>query len=378
MPALIRAAYRTVIPTLYVGLLSCFLTGCAEVQMGYNVLSYDNAIADTANQLLLLNAVRASQHYPRSFSSVGALTAGPPLSGGLASALNFSALAGLQTYSVNPTAQVNGGYSQFNLGNLNANKFMVAIRKRVAAEITKSFRDNPSWPEQLLDLIYFQYFIPSEPIVRLVDSVRKSKCSPTIVPGSYCEKIDEQISEFSSRCGSDHFIDINVRIRDFRRDPKMYYNTAANYCHYARFRIFLEEVRMADLRICTPKITSACVIATERSALDMIGYLGELIAAQNYIEDPFVPLVLFGRSIGTTFVYVDIPLFVVVRGEPLGSAAVVVQHDGMRYYIPRPDFGSPTEARSLQTLELVLQTVQAATSADDLPKPVPSVAVIKP
>jgi hypothetical protein len=122
MPALIRAAYRTVIPTLYVGLLSCFLTGCAEVQMGYNVLSYDNAIADTANQLLLLNAVRASQHYPRSFSSVGALTAGPPLSGGLASALNFSALAGLQTYSVNPTAQVNGGYSQFNLGNLNANK----------------------------------------------------------------------------------------------------------------------------------------------------------------------------------------------------------------------------------------------------------------
>jgi hypothetical protein len=196
-------------------------------------------------------------------------------------------------------------------------------------------------------------------------------------PESYCGKVAEQIAEFSSRCHSDHFIDVDRRMRDFRSDTKMYYNTAVNYCHYARFRIFLEEVTLAGLPICPPKPGPQCIEAKERSALDMIGYLGQLIAAQNYIEEPFEPRMLVGHSIGPDFEFVDVPLFVVERGEPLGGAAVSVRHDGATYYIPRPSFGSRLEARSLQTLELVLQTVQAATSPDDLPKPVPSVSVIK-
>jgi hypothetical protein len=109
----------------------------------------------------------------------------------------------------------------------------------------------------------------------------------------------------------------------------------------------------------------------------MIDYLGQLIAAQNYIDDPFIPLMLYGLSVENSFDFVDVPIFVVRRGEPLGSAAVVVQHGGLTYYIPRPDFGSPREERSLQTLDLVLQTVQAATIAKDLPKPVPTVSVLK-
>jgi hypothetical protein len=109
----------------------------------------------------------------------------------------------------------------------------------------------------------------------------------------------------------------------------------------------------------------------------MIGYLGELIAAQNYIDQPFMPKVQYGASVGTTFEFVDLPLFVVVRGEPIGNAAVVVRHNGVPFYIPRPDFGSPVEERSLQTLELVLQTVQAATTQKDVPTAVPPVAVLK-
>jgi hypothetical protein len=377
MPALIQTARRTVIRALYVGFSACFLGSCSEVQMGYNVLTYDTAIADTSNQLLLLNAVRASQRYPRSFTSVGQLQAVPPLSGSLASSLTFAALAGLQGYNLNPSVQASGGYNQFSLGNLNAQKFMEKIRAPVHEDITKSFRDNPSWPRQLLDLIYLQSFSPTEQIVRLVDSVRKSTCAASSEAGSFCEKIGLQIAEFSENCRSQHFIDADVRIREFRGDRNMYYNTAANYCHYARFRIFLEEVSMAGVKRC-PKIpVPGCILIKERSPLDMIGYLGELIAAQNYIEGAFPPLLLVGHSIETSREFVEVPLFVVERGEPGGNAAVSVRHDGATYYIPRPQFGSRLEARSLQTLELVLQTVQAATTADDLPKPVPSVSVIK-
>ena len=189
--------------------------------------------------------------------------------------------------------------------------------------------------------------------------------------------MNEQIDEYTSRCNDVHFVDADVRVREFRDDRGMYYNTAVNYCHYTRFRLFLEEVRLIGQPICTEKPGPRCLHANERSALAMIGYLGDLIAAQNYRDEPFEPKVMFGRSTDTTYEFVDVPIFVVRRGEPLGGAAVVVQHDGTTYYIPRPDFGSPTEARSLQTLELVLQTVQAATSQKDLPKTVPSVAVVK-
>jgi hypothetical protein len=377
MPALIQTARRTVIRALYMGFTICLLTSCAEVQMGYNVLTYDTAIADTSNQLLLLNSVRASQRYPRSFTSVGQIQAAPPISASLASTLTFSALAGLQGYNLNPSVQANGGYSQFSLGNLNAQSFMQAIRASIDPKITESFRKNPAWPKQLLELIYVQSFDPSEQIIRLIDSARKSKCGPSSPPQSYCGQVNKQIAEFSSQCGgSDHFIDIDSRLRDFRSDRGTYYNTAANYCHYARFRIVLEELTLAGLKPCG-KPGPRCILAKERSALDMIGYLGELIAAQNYIEEPFLPHLLIGHSIDTTFDFVDVPLFVVRRGEPLGSAAVAVRHEGESWYIPRPAFGSRDEARSLQTLELVLQTVQAATTAGDLPKPVPSVAVIK-
>jgi hypothetical protein len=163
MLSLVRNVTGVFVQYICITLTTCLLCGCAQVQMGYNVLTYDNAIADTANQLLLLNAVRASQHYPKSFTSVGQLAASPPLSASLASTLNFNALVGLQTYSLNPSANAGAGYSQFSLGNLNAQQFMVAMRAPVKKEITTAFRESTGWPRQLLDLAYLQSSIqPSE------------------------------------------------------------------------------------------------------------------------------------------------------------------------------------------------------------------------
>jgi hypothetical protein len=109
----------------------------------------------------------------------------------------------------------------------------------------------------------------------------------------------------------------------------------------------------------------------------MIEYLGELIAAQLYLERPFLPSVLIGVSgerDGMTFE--EIPLFVVQRGIGPVRPAVVVYHNGGLYSIPEPAFGSPKEAKSLQVLDLVLQTVRAATHREDLPK-IPSLGIIK-
>jgi hypothetical protein len=372
-----HAAYRM----LGVGLASCYLGACAEVQMDYNVLTYDSAIADSGNQLLLLNAVRASQHYPRSFTSAGALLAGPPVSGGIGSTLNFNQLARLQNFSLTPAIAANAGYASFGLANLNTQEFMNKMRLPVSIDIIKAFENNPSWPRQLLDILYFQRFSPSVPMVRIIDIRRKSKCAASATTGTRkaCENMNERIAKYSARCTPHalHFINPDQRMLDFHDDPRMYYNSAANYCQFERFRIFLEEVRLVGFPICIEKPQPGCLMASQRSALDLIGYLGELVAAQNYVDDPFMPLVRIGVSVGPTFDFVDVPLFEVRRGEPLGNAAVIVRHDGVPFYIPRPDFGSPLEQRSLQTLELVLQTVQAATQQKDLPSTIPTVAIAK-
>jgi hypothetical protein len=378
-----RISYRARKPAVGLAVVSSLAAaGCSQVQMGYNVLSFDAAIADTANQQLLLNAVRASQHYPKSFTQPGELKATPPVSGGIDSNFNLTRIDGLNTYSFTPKLTVEGGYSEFSLKNLNYEEYMINIRKDIDPRVTATFWRNPNWPEQLRDLLYIQGFKASEQAVSRIDSRRKSIClRPS--PGretQRCNILQKQIEDFKNRCADPHsqsnlhFIDIAVRMDAFRRDPNMYYNTASNYCHYNRFRIFLEEAHLTK-RICSPPQTG-CVYAVQRTALDMIGYLGELIAAQNYISEHFVPEVMVGISVGSEFKFFDVPLFEVRIGAPGGPASVLVMHEGAPYYIPRPDFGSPTEARSMQTLDLVLQTVQAATKREDVPKSSPTITTI--
>ena len=109
-----------------------------------------------------------------------------------------------------------------------------------------------------------------------------------------CAALTAKIDEFALRC-SDHFGNPHARVRDFREDPKMYYNTAINYCHFTRFQIFVRELKLIGMDFC-PKQKPRCVPATYRSAFQMIDFLGELIAAQNYIDGAFVPVVLYGHS----------------------------------------------------------------------------------
>ena len=351
--------------------------GCAEVQMRYNVLTYDTAIADTSNQLLLLNAVRASQRYPMSFTSVGQVIAGPQVVGGLSSNINFASLTGLSTYNLTPNLSATPGYSQFALDNLNSREFMEAIRKRIPPAVTRTFYSSTNWPRELLNLLYVQQIHMSPTLVRSIDDERKRIClrAGSERRNKLCNALDSSIAEFTRRC-TDHFVDGGVRFRELSNDSGIYYNTAVNYCRYERFHILLNEMRLVGRDPCqSGKPSLRCVPVTYRSALQMIAYLGELIAAQNFGDTPFTPMMFYGHStepIG--FEFVPVPIFVVRRGVGI-KAAVSVSHEGESYYIPQPDFGSREEARSLQTLYLVLQTVRAATHRRDLPK-IPSFGIV--
>lgn len=364
--------------------LALALAGCAETQMRYNALTYDDAVADSANELLLLNAVRASQRYPMSFIQVGGILSTPQVAGNLGGTMNFANHIGFTTASLTPNAStLSPGYSQLNLSNLNDGAFMVAMRKPVSPAIIDSFFAS-NWPRELLELIFILKLEPSEAAVAAIDSGRKAVCSgrATERHRRLCDVLEEDIALYDLHCSA-HFSNSHERMRQFRGDNLNYYNSAATQCHFLRFQIMLREMRLlrADPCPADPKKhrPAGCIKTRYRSALQMIQYLGELIAAQHYVEAPFIPEALIGHStLNGGQEYVRAPLFVVKRDlTGVVRAAVTVRHEREIFYIPVPDFGSPTEARSLQVLDLVLQGVRAATTKDDIPKVPPTINVAK-
>jgi len=100
-----------------------------------------------------------------------------------------------------------------------------------------------------------------------------------------------------------------------------------------------------------------------RSPEGIFHYLGELIAAQNYSPQPYTPMT-FVEAGGKRRL---VKLFVVERGVS-ANAAVQVFFNGEGFHIPRPQFGSVDEERSLQVLDLASQAIVMATSKDSLPK----------
>src|SRR5262245_55239591 len=90
--------------------LSALSAGCTRVQLETKAQAYNQAIAESNNRQILLNAVRASQRAPMSFVGFGDLAATPSVSGGAGGTFNFDPF-GLTTYTLSPNVSLNGGFS---------------------------------------------------------------------------------------------------------------------------------------------------------------------------------------------------------------------------------------------------------------------------
>ncbi len=91
-------------------LISGILAGCTRAELESKAEAYNAAIGESNNRQILLNAVRASQRAPMSFVGYGDVAATPTFSGSAAGTFNFDPF-GLTTYTLNPTVNVGGGFS---------------------------------------------------------------------------------------------------------------------------------------------------------------------------------------------------------------------------------------------------------------------------
>jgi hypothetical protein len=324
-----------------------FLAGCTRTELEHKADAYNQAIAESNNTQILLNAVRASQRAPMSFVGFGDVAATPNWSGAAAGTFNFDPL-GLTTYNVNPSVSVNGGFSSFTMNNLNNSAFVHELQLPIGKAVVSHFVDL-KFPEELIQLIFVQeYTLPTRQRQKIAAEVA-ARCASDQQPRTlqFCERLRLDRAAFETAGCS-----------DFPETGRMVtvLNSGRDRCAMTTFQTFERQLRLLKLQL----------PFTPRTGQGILYYLGELIAAQNYSAYPFVPELFISAPNGERR---TVPLFEVRRGVPArGGATVAVSYNGDDFYVPKPDFGAIDEARSLQVLDLVSQIITAATSKDALPK----------
>jgi hypothetical protein len=224
------------------------------------------------------------------------------------------------------------------------------MREPISPVLIKYFKDL-KWPEELTDLLFIASISVRPEVYNRIVRAAEAKCADDSSPRTrrLCEAIHDQEAELSAaRC-------FEYPERGF------IYNSAREICSMARFQIFIRRSRLLYI----DPLGRKHYTYTPHTALGILYYLGELIAAQNYSAKQYDPKVLIGTAEGIR----PVPLFVVRRGVAVpGEAAVHVYHRGEPFFIPRPELGTVDEARSMQVLDFVSQVISAVTTGKDIPK----------
>jgi hypothetical protein len=285
-----------------------------------------------------------------SFVSLGQMLASPNVSAAASGTFNFDRLLGLTTYTLNPSAAVTGGFSQYTITNLNTEKLMNKLRQPIPFKLIKYFEDL-KWPEELTDILFIASINVRLEVRDQIERRARAMCDAPSDSRTtqICDSLGRLKAEYEA-----------ARCHPYERRPFIY-NSARDICSMAQFQGF---IRMSRLLYIHP-LESKLYTCKPHTTLGILYYLGELIAAQNYSAKPYEPTVLVGTSEGLR----TVPLFVVRRGVAVpGEAAVHVYHRGEPFFIPRPELGTVDEARSMQVLDFVSQVISAQTTSDDIPK----------
>ncbi len=326
-------------------LLAGLTAGCTRAELEHKTDAYNQAIAESNNRQILLNAVRASQRSPMSFVGFGSVSATPSVSGAANGTFNFD-LFGITSYNANPSINVNGGFNTFSMDNLNNAEFAERLQYRITPGAVRHFEEL-RFPKELVRLILDQeYRVSASERLRLDRDVR-ARCMNLQDPRTreFCDQLRIDQNTFLERCPGSYLDTDGIIL-----------NTGRDQCSMIKVQMLTRQARLLERPI----------PAVQRTGQGVLYYLGELIAAQNYSTHLYRPELFTMTADGTRR---TVAVFEAKRGPPgPGEAAVTVVYNGEIFYIPRPAFGTLDEARSLQVLDLVSQIITLATSKDALPK----------
>jgi hypothetical protein len=341
----VSGEHRGALRLAILGFAIATCVSCTRAELVHKADAYDAAIWDSNNRQILANALRASQRAPMSFVGLGDVAANPVVSGSTTGTFGFIP-AGLSAYSFSPTVSYGGGFATFNMSNLNQKEFAEQMHVPIKDSIINHFMAE-KWPKELVDLVLTQSIVLTSTEFADISRRRRLVCDlrSDARSAEICDIIDADLAFYREACP--HGNDSNP----------VFLNTAREHCAMARFQILVRSLRLLDYKVHRRE---------NRSAEGILYYLGELIAAQLYSSQPYMPRVMLQASDGRHHL---MRMFVVERGS-LGppAAAVRISFNGEDFFIPRPQLGDIEEDRSLEVLDMAATAIVLATNKDILPK----------
>jgi len=170
---------RMVIVATFFGALCA---GCTRLEIEDKASAYNAAIGESNNRQILLNAVRASQRAPMSFVGFGDIMAQPTFSGSASGSWEFDPF-GLTKTTAGSMLNVGGGFSTFQMGNLNTQDFIKELQKPLPPDLIQHFIDL-NCPKELIALVFVQKYVLTRSRYNTIEGNVRSSVRPTCWSGN--------------------------------------------------------------------------------------------------------------------------------------------------------------------------------------------------
>lgn len=405
------------------------LSACSQVQLVHQVSEHNDALEYSGNQVVLLNAIRASKGYPYYFTYLGDLQGKDAATATVeANAASLTTFTNHQQHRFfgKPAVALNNGFSSFNVSNANSDEFALNLITPLSAA-QASVLINSDWPtEHLAMLIVRRIGLSEQDFGALKENIEARCHNPVEALSHLCSLVQADVA----RCGfppADQVFDsakpgVVKRIYTFRNEPE-------EDCAFARFQVAVRAIVLAapsmlqrevDKPKGAPAGKSAAKGTTEasanggqqnfqitvnnaperresdgklhlrvelrrRSGLTQISNLliegtrSEAGATYFVLRSPGDIIDYLGRLIkvqlrtdGARVASVlyerrqQVPILLVKRGPVLGRAAVSVTHEGERFHVPTNSYDIGERHMSMQSLMLVNQLLAMKLKRDNL------------
>ncbi len=360
-------------------LICILISGCTAQQIEYQALAHKAAITSSADKILLTNILRASRNMAVDYTAITEYTAKEMVSGSLAPKLPFGGDA-LNTYSLDPTVSVGPGITTIRIQNFGQqSKSFKVIHQEVKTDNFQRLLD-AGWPSRLIETFLIQKLIIRGKFKNAVFKYSTEKCvSPKTTNNSKILGYCNQIELANRKCNNGA-----ARIRG------RFLNLGNNKCEFLIFQAtqsrldileigydlrqdlkpYLKSVpqNLRDIYEQTEKDLSGDpnrrpLEFKPRSLHEMIRFLGELVQAQLYGTNRWLPKIFLEPDAKN-----PTPLFVVNRGSPIRArAAISTEFKGESYSLNEADFSNASGHKSLELFTYVRDRLDQAYAAADLP-----------
>lgn len=400
------------------------LSGCTSTFVTQGSLSYNKSLAINMQQEILLNAIRGSKHKPPSFTGISDLQGNYNRNASIDSAVPF--LNNLSVTGFNLTPTIDGDLNnEVNFQNRNNTEFYGQIRSELSGSTFRQYIDN-NWPRDVVNLaLIHSIALPKNENKAFWWRVW-SRCeqfqSKNTKNGIRCEKLIEDReklrtlrSDFvrsKNQAQSLSCKDALEQVTGKNEDGALYLNEPRARCSFIAFRAFILATSLLDFDFesmqgperwtpsqRTRKVVHGRTKASKveenfsrrstlvfkaptsgskstknmlkngtislRSPLDIINFLGSVIAAKHYLPagERYSPTGRFGIT------FQEVELFDVKRGRSPNSVITVSDEDGDTFSVATPQYGQQNEALSLRFIALISDTITRATTEDSVSSP---------